>query len=141
MKKAAQIIIAFATFVAVFYFTFWIYGAIISIFFDSDPPKWAMVISSIASFITAGYLAYSVWNKQTNKMPRLGSYILGGALGLGVVGFVLGFFGPLIFTPEANQGPLLGILITGPGGIALGAIAGSIYWKVKKRKAIKPAQN
>ncbi|RAI90028.1 hypothetical protein [Algoriphagus yeomjeoni] len=137
MKKTIRILSAFVTFVAVFYFTFWIFGAIVSIFFDSDPPKWAMVISSIASFITAGYLAYHVWKKKENKKPSQGSYILAGALGVGVAGFILGFFGPLILTPEANQGPLLGILITGPAGIAIGAIGGSIYWEIKKRKAKK----
>jgi hypothetical protein len=37
------------------------------------------------------------------------------------VGFAAGFFGPMIFVPDANQGPLVGILITGPGGFVLGA--------------------
>jgi len=41
---------------------------------------------------------------------------------LGVVGFAAGFFGPMIFVPEANQGPLVGILMTGPGGLALGLL-------------------
>ena len=39
---------------------------------------------------------------------------------LGVIGFVLGFHGPMILTPDANQGPLLGIFITGPLGVLLG---------------------
>ena len=43
---------------------------------------------------------------------------------LGVIGFVGGFVGPLIFTPEANQGPLLGIFITGPLGFVLGLVVG-----------------
>ena len=41
---------------------------------------------------------------------------------LGVAGFVAGFLGPIIFVPEANQGPLVGIFISGPAGFALGAI-------------------
>jgi len=41
---------------------------------------------------------------------------------LGAVGFCAGFFGPLTFVPEANQGPLVGILLTGPGGFLLGVI-------------------
>ena len=44
---------------------------------------------------------------------------------LGVFGFVLGFFGPIVVTPDANQGPLQGIFITGPLGILLGAGIGS----------------
>ncbi len=45
---------------------------------------------------------------------------------LGVVGFVGGFVGPVIVTPEANQGPLLGLFITGPLGVVLGAIVGFV---------------
>lgn len=52
----------------------------------------------------------------------------------GSVGFCIGFFGPIIFTPEANQGPLLGIFITGPLGFILGGIGGFVYWMAKRRK-------
>ncbi|MDX8433880.1 hypothetical protein RFN25_10575 [Mesorhizobium abyssinicae] len=45
---------------------------------------------------------------------------------LGVIGFLVGFVGPVIFTPEANQGPLLGIFITGPLGFVLGLIVGFV---------------
>jgi hypothetical protein len=41
---------------------------------------------------------------------------------LGAAGFAAGFFGPLIFAPDANQGPLVGILISGPGGAFLGGL-------------------
>jgi uncharacterized membrane protein YeaQ/YmgE (transglycosylase-associated protein family) len=50
-----------------------------------------------------------------------------GALLVGALGFLCGFFGPLIFTPEANQGPLLGIFITGPLGAVLGAALGAKF--------------
>ena len=46
----------------------------------------------------------------------------------GSIGFLSGFVGPMIFTPGANQGPLLGIFITGPLGFLLGAAGGAIYW-------------
>jgi len=45
---------------------------------------------------------------------------------LGGIGFLIGFVGPIVFLPEANQGPLLGIFITGPGGFVLGLIVGLI---------------
>lgn len=41
---------------------------------------------------------------------------------LGVVGFSAGFFGPMIFVPESNQGPMVGIFLTGPGGVVLGLL-------------------
>ncbi|WFP61979.1 MULTISPECIES: hypothetical protein [unclassified Mesorhizobium] len=45
---------------------------------------------------------------------------------LGIVGFLGGFVGPVILTPEANQGPLLGIFITGPLGFVLGLVVGFV---------------
>jgi hypothetical protein len=49
---------------------------------------------------------------------------------VGFVGFAIGFFGPIAWAPDANQGPLLGIFLTGPlafdvtvlGVLAVGAI-------------------
>jgi len=52
-----------------------------------------------------------------------------GALIVGGIGFCAGFFGPMLFAPDANQGPLLGIFITGPLGALLGAIGGVVYAK------------
>jgi hypothetical protein len=50
--------------------------------------------------------------------------ILRWTFALGAVSFSAGFFGPMILTPEANQGPLLGILITGPLGLIAGLVVG-----------------
>jgi hypothetical protein len=47
-----------------------------------------------------------------------------GAVLLGAAGFAAGFFGPMLLNPSANQGPLVGLLITGPGGAVLGAALG-----------------
>jgi hypothetical protein len=46
---------------------------------------------------------------------------------VGGIGFCAGFLGPMVFAPDANQGPLLGIFITGPLGALLGAIGGVVY--------------
>jgi hypothetical protein len=51
---------------------------------------------------------------------------LAGGFVLGGIGFVGGFFGPMIFAPGANQGPLLGIFITGPLGFVLGCVGGGL---------------
>lgn len=40
----------------------------------------------------------------------------------GLIGLVGGVAGPSYFWPEANQGPLLGIFITGPAGAIVGLI-------------------
>jgi hypothetical protein len=43
---------------------------------------------------------------------------------VGAICFAAGFFGPMILAPGANQGPLLGILITGPLGVLAGLLVG-----------------
>jgi hypothetical protein len=45
---------------------------------------------------------------------------------LGATGFFFGFVGPIILNPSANQGPMLGIFITGPAAFVIGAFLGSI---------------
>jgi hypothetical protein len=53
---------------------------------------------------------------------------------------MIGTVWPMIFMPGANQGPLLEILITGLGGITLGAIGGAILYEIKRRKDKKIIQ-
>ena len=43
-----------------------------------------------------------------------------GALLLGAAGLACGFLGPMALDPGANQGPLLGIFVTGPLGVLIG---------------------
>ena len=57
--------------------------------------------------------------------PAIGIALWG--LALGAVGFIAGFFGPIALNPEANQGPLVGIFITGPGGLLGGYVLGAIF--------------
>ncbi len=45
-------------------------------------------------------------------------------LTMGTVGFMTGFIGPIILTPSANAGPMLGMFITGPLGVVLGLALG-----------------
>jgi hypothetical protein len=57
---------------------------------------------------------------------------LGVACFVGTVSFAAGFLGPMILAPGANQGPLLGILITGPAGFVVGLAAG--IWRAARRR-------
>jgi hypothetical protein len=55
-----------------------------------------------------------------------------GAVIVGFIGFIAGFVGPILFTPQANQGPLLGIFITGPIGAVIGFIGGVLYSHLRR---------
>ena len=61
---------------------------------------------------------------RTNRIPRFLALPLLYGISLGGIGFVCGFFGPVLLNPSANQGPLLGIFISGPIGCLIGAVIG-----------------
>jgi hypothetical protein len=54
-------------------------------------------------------------------------YCLSGALLVGAVSFTIGFVGPMLVAAGGNQGPMVGLFITGPIGTIVGAIAGFSY--------------
>jgi hypothetical protein len=72
------------------------------------------------------------------RWRRASRRALAPALMLGGIGFAAGFFGPMIFRPDANQGPLLGIFITGPVGFLVGLGYGVI--RELSRKSTAEAQ-
>jgi hypothetical protein len=82
---------------------------------------------NLLALLIAVLVARAVWQRG-DAVPDtvLGAVGYGAAI-LGSIGFAAGFFGPMIFAPGANQGPMLGIFITGPGGALLGAVAGFAY--------------
>ena len=84
---------------------------------------WVGSILALAAALVAARLTWLHAGARSGS--RLRSALLG-ALVLGALGFALGFFGPMIFAPDANQGPMLGIFITGPGGVVLGALLGVV---------------
>lgn len=105
--------------------------------FPFSPFLWAenRWLSKIVSLLCAVGVGWFVWV----KLPKLSLGIFGstmlGAVLLGGVGFSAGFFGPIIFSPDSNQGPLLGILITGPLGFIVGGVAGLVVGIVRERAA------
>lgn len=75
----------------------------------------------VATTMVAGESSMRAADEPTRAM-------ITGAVIFGFLGFSIGFFGPMVFAPEANQGPLLGIFITGPLGAAVGSGAGWFWW-------------
>ncbi len=75
-------------------------------------------------FVIRGHIA-----KSRNLML---STLVGG-VAVGGLGFIIGFVGPIIFTPHSNQGPLLGVFVTGPIGVCVGALIGFCVGFVRMR--------
>ncbi len=90
--------------------------------------------SGIPSLLCAAGVGWYVWKKLGSTPADAFSCTLLGAILLGAVGFCAGFFGPMILASGGNQGPLLGIFLTGPLGFILGGIGGFVYWLAKGRK-------
>lgn len=80
---------------------------------------------ALAVGVSAGI---ATWRQTDDPSAGLGVSVALGALVLGGLGFALGFFGPMFLAPQANQGPLLGIFITGPVGLLLGGVGGAWLW-------------
>ena len=80
-----------------------------------------IVVMSSAVAVFFGWIAARLHSTDSRKLMRAGC--LGGSL-IGGIAFLGGFIGPMILMPQANQAPLLGILLTGPIGWLLGTIFG-----------------
>ncbi len=76
-----------------------------------------MGIAFLALLILAVLLNYGAFGERWRGVVRRA---LGPAVVVGGIAFAAGFLGPMLLAPGANQGPLLGIFITGPAGFLVG---------------------
>ncbi len=73
------------------------------------------------------------FHARIKRIAMAKQILLTGVL-FGAVAFLIGFVGPVIFMPQSNQGPLIGIFITGPLGFCLGIVAGIVRHFLSKGK-------
>jgi hypothetical protein len=120
--------------IATFYFVGLFGAAILSIVLSA-------VVSALLAFLgsaTGGVLVARYVSKSPDllskaqgpngaRVPSLLRSAATGAVLLGGIGFCAGFLGPMVLWPESNQGPLLGIFVTGPLGVVVGAVWGYVY--------------
>ncbi|OSZ70817.1 hypothetical protein CAP39_07650 [Sphingomonas sp. IBVSS1] len=76
----------------------------------------------VGSAAAAG-LAAVTWLGSGSRHPIVRGAVLGAGW-CGLIGFLGGYIGPMLFD-GGNLGPLLGIFITGPGGVLVGALCGA----------------
>ena len=89
----------------------------------------------LVSFLISLAICSIIWMVLVYFPGRTISKILRIALISGVISFLLGFVGPILFSPGADQGPLLGIFITGPLGFIAGLVAGIVSSAFKKKRS------
>lgn len=128
MKSVLRLFVTFVSAVSALYFVFWFAGALLLV---AHAPVWlSIVLASAAAIVVGRY----VWRQTETLQTGLVNSIMLGALVTGGVGFACGFFGPMLLMPDANQGPLLGLFITGPLGVIFGAVGGAVYWGIRGRQ-------
>lgn len=96
-----------------------------------------ILLGLLMPLVPIAALVYVVRHGPFRNRWWKGETVPGFGLTVGAIGFAAGFFGPLIFTPDANQGPLLGIFITGPGGLVLGLVWGVLRAARREREAAR----
>jgi hypothetical protein len=131
MRTLLRVLVTFVSGVATLYFVYWMGGALIALIFSDHVSWW---IPFLASILAAIVVSRYVWIHTDSLHAGFARSVLLGALVTGGIAFSAGFFGPILFAPGANQGPLLGIFITGPLGFILGAVGGAIYWFARGRR-------
>lgn len=104
-----------------FVFCPFVLAFLLSIFAGPGFTDLQKAIGNIAGAIVGGTLGYFLSGDSIAAR-----WSLGGGLIVGTIAFLAGFVGPMILTPNANQGPLLGIFFTGPLGFIVGAIVGMV---------------
>lgn len=131
MRLTFRALATFIVVITVLFFVFWVPFSLIQV------PDGLRTILSLLCAIGAGWYT---WRSLGRAASGAMSSILLGAVLVGTVGFCGGFFGPMIVAPDANQGPLLGLLITGPLGFLLGGVGGLVYWYARgSRRALDDA--
>jgi len=130
-------------------FSVWIVPRIVAGVFAIPPTAFSLLVLSnqlrtgfdwlgAAFGLGVGTMAFLGWwfalhgQHEASRINLLCS-LLGGLL-IGGISFALGFFGPIIFMPQSNQGPLLGIFITGPIGFVIGVVVGAIVGHIRRAR-------
>lgn len=128
MRILLRLLATFVALVASYFLAFWVGGALI---YSLTPRGISYWISFAIAILVAVIVARYVWMQTRAARSGLFRCLALGSLLTGAIAFSAGFFGPMLLTPNANQGPLLGIFITGPLGFILGGIGGAVYWLVR----------
>ncbi len=131
MSRFTRVLVLLFVLPATYLFLYWIPFALLP-FWDQ---RWIPALLALAGAIGVGLY---LWRRLGAAGATGASTVLSSGFIVGGVAFCAGFLGPMIFAPGANQGPLLGLLITGPAGFLVGLVGGLVYWRRVKRRPASP---
>ena len=104
-----------------------------SLAFITDFTKLTVNIVALTTALIIGVLMMVISHKVNKAYMR---QVIKTTLIISAFGFFIGFIGPLIFTPDDNLGPLLGIFVTGPLSFVIGLVTSAIYFKSRIRISV-----
>ena len=90
----------------------------------TSSPFW---LSTVFSLACASLAAWFTWILVSGEKANTIVAVIGGALILGGLFFVIGFLGPMAISKDTDQGPMIGLFIVAPLGVIVGAIGGYVY--------------
>jgi hypothetical protein len=120
VRVVGKIFVSAVVFIGIFLFSFWLV-------FVQIVPEGMDGLATGAALLTALIAATLTWAGMNARAGGILTTMMTWGAISGAIGFCGGFFGPMMFAPAANQGPLLGIFITGPAGFVAGIVGGLIY--------------
>lgn len=127
MNIAGRVLAVLFVVPAIFYLVYWLPFA----FVPSGNYRWVASIVALGCALACGWYVWrAIGLGGRGVVPTAFLW----ATVMGAVAFLGGFLGPMLFAPSANQGPMLGIFITGPLGFVAGGVAGAICAVSRNRK-------
>lgn len=128
MRTASRVALTTVVVLSTWYFVFWSPLCVI--------PSEDFWLRGLVAIVCAAVAGGFVWSRSSarERKTSIVSSVAYGAIVVGSIGFAVGFFGPILWAPDANQGPLLGIFITGPSGVVAGAVGGLVHGIGKRRR-------
>lgn len=90
----------------------------------TNSPFW---LSTAFSLVCASLAGWFAWKLVSGEKANTIVAVIGGALILGGLFFVIGFLGPMAISKDTDQGPMIGLFIAAPLGVIVGAIGGYLY--------------
>lgn len=90
-------------------------------------------VPHIISVLVAAEVGWIAWSRSVSLQTLAGRplAVALGAILLGGLGFAAGFYWPLIFLPDSLQGPIFGAVGAGFIGLFLGALIGTLFWRIR----------